>query len=83
MNKLLRLAPKLKWTVVLIVSSLVLIWRVLDFVYEAIGEDFHMTRGGFSLSGPVAEIVEMLFIIFILVLMLKSTVILYQNQKQL
>ncbi len=53
---------KLKWYVLLFVSSLVLVWRLIDFAYEAAYDGFHMTRGGFELKGLGAEIIEIAII---------------------
>ncbi len=65
---------KLKWFVLLLVSSLVLIWRLMDFVYEATKEDFHMTRAGFELSGSDAEVIELLIILGSIVLIWKAII---------
>jgi uncharacterized membrane protein len=53
----------LKWFALLLVSSLVLIWRLVDFAYEAANEGFHMTRGGFVLRGPDAGVLQLVIIL--------------------
>lgn len=57
------LRSKFKWYILLLVSSVVLIWRLLDFVYEAVNEGVHMTRGGFALQGAAAEVIEVAIIL--------------------
>jgi hypothetical protein len=63
---------KLTWIFLLIVSTIVLVWRLLDFTYEALGEGFQMTRGGLMLKGFVAGVSELAIILVIVVLVLKS-----------
>jgi len=52
-----------KWTVVLLSSTSVLIWRLVDFANEAASQDFHMTRIGLALRGPDAEVLQLLIIL--------------------
>ena len=54
---------KVKWLVLLFVSSSVLIWRLMDFACEAANEGFHMTRYGLSLRGADAEAIQMVIIL--------------------
>ena len=56
------LQPGMKWLVVLIVSTLVLIWRLIDFARETIDGEFGMNRGGFLLMGTGAKIIELIII---------------------
>jgi len=62
------LQPRLKWLVVLIVSALVLIWRLIDFAREMIDGEFGMNRGGFLLMGTGAKIIELIIIFACIVL---------------
>ncbi len=62
----------LKWLALLFVSSLVFIWRLIDFAYEATIEGFHMTRGGFELRGADAEVIELIIIIVSIALIWKA-----------
>jgi hypothetical protein len=51
-----------KWFVLLLVSTLVLIWRLIDFSYDSVN-GFAMTRGGFVLKGAGAAIIELVIIL--------------------
>ena len=62
------LKSKLKGSVLLLISSLVLVWRVMDYAIEAANEGFHMTRGGFVLRGVDAQIIEIVVILSIIAL---------------
>ncbi len=57
------LRSKQKWYVLLFVSSLVLIWRLIDFADEVAYDGFHMTRGGFELKGSGAGVIEIAIIL--------------------
>jgi len=63
---------KLKWFVLLIVSTVVLIWRLIDFAYESADGVFHMTRGGIVLWGSDAEIIEIAMILGNILIIWKS-----------
>ena len=49
------LTPKLRWLGALLLSGLLLLWRVLDFLDEARHQDYHMSRVGLSVFGLEAE----------------------------
>ncbi len=66
------LKSKSKWFVLLIVSTLVFIWRLMDFVYEAANEGFHMTRSGLVLWGSDAEVIEIAIILGSIALIWKA-----------
>lgn len=57
---------QLTWLGLLLTTTPVLVWRIMDFTYEAGHEGFHMTRGGFGLRGAYAEVLQ-LVIIFVCV----------------
>lgn len=63
---------KSKWLVLFITSLLVLIWRLVDFTYEAAYEGFHMTRGGLALSGLEAEVIQLAIILGVATLAWKT-----------
>jgi len=65
------LRTKFKWYVLLAISSLVLIWRLVDFSYELAYEGFHITRGGFELKGSGAGAIEIAIILAIIALIWK------------
>jgi len=50
----------LKWFALLLVSSSVFMWRLIDFFDEAVNHAFHMTRGGLDLKGVEAEVLQLL-----------------------
>jgi hypothetical protein len=54
---------KPKWALLLFVSSLVVIWRSVDFVYEAVHGAFRFTRGGLGLTGTGAALTELSIIL--------------------
>lgn len=68
------LKTRLKWIVLLLVSSLVLIWRSVDFTNEAVNEGFHMTRGGIALWGGDAEVIQIIIILGSLAFIWKAIV---------
>lgn len=57
------LTPKLRWLGALLLSGLLLLWRVLDFLDEARHQDYHMSRVGLSVFGLEAEWIQMLLIL--------------------
>lgn len=63
---------KLKWYVLLFVSSLVLVWRLVDFADEVAYDGFHMTRGGFELEGSGAGVIEVAIILACIALIGKA-----------
>ncbi|MGD2136729.1 MAG: hypothetical protein PVF08_00625 [Gammaproteobacteria bacterium] len=52
-----------KWVVLLLASTLALIWRLTDLVYEEITGVYGITRGGFVLLGTGAAILELVIIL--------------------
>ena len=58
---------KIKWFVLLLISTPVLIWRLIDFTYEMVN-GFGMARGGFVLQGADAVIIELVIILGCIVL---------------
>ena len=65
-------SSKLKWSVLLFASSLVLLWRLIDFAYEVADRGFYITRGGLALNGSVAEAIEVAIILSSIVLIWKA-----------
>lgn len=66
------LKSKLKWSVLLLLTALVLLWRVTDFALEAAGGGFHMTRGGLAIWGAEAEVIELVIILAGIILVWKA-----------
>jgi len=52
----------LKWFALLLVSTSVLIWRLIDFTDEAVNQAFHMTRGSLNINGAEAEVLQLILI---------------------
>lgn len=65
---------KLLWLGILLVSSPLLVWRLIDFVEEAKMGWFHMTRFGqvLSLWGDKAEIAQIIIILTMVILVWKA-----------
>ncbi len=57
------LTPKLRWLGALLISVLLLLWRVLDFLDEGLHHDYHMSRVGLSVMGHRAEWLQILLIL--------------------
>lgn len=51
-----------KW-LVLLFTSVVLSWRLIDHFDEAFNGGFHMTRGGMALWGVNAEVAQLVIIL--------------------
>ncbi len=51
-----------KWYVILGVSAVILILRVVDFIFEAVHSNFHITRIGLNIIGIDAFIVQVCII---------------------
>jgi len=66
------LRSKLNWYAVLLGSSLVLVWRLIDFVYEAADGGHQMTRVGLALKGRDAEVIELAIILGSILLIWKA-----------
>ena len=66
------LQARIKWFILLLISTLILMWRLIDFVNEVVIEEFQMTRGGFELRGPLVEIIELVIILGSIALMWKA-----------
>jgi len=56
------LTPKRRWQGALLLCTLLLVWRLLDFLDEA-QQGYHMTRIGLSLFGRRAEWLQLLLIL--------------------
>jgi hypothetical protein len=54
---------KAKWVVLLFVSTLVAVWRLVDFAYEAVDGELHINRGGLALIGKDATALELVMIL--------------------
>ncbi len=67
------LGPMLKWIVIWSVSSSVLLWRVIDFIDEALHEGFHATRAGLAIFNDQAAVLQLLVIIICLALFWSAT----------
>ena len=67
------LKSKINWFVLWFASSLVLIWRLVDFADEAVNDGFHMTRGGLAVFGPDAGIIQLLIILASIALVWKAS----------
>ncbi|GAA4494727.1 hypothetical protein [Pseudaeromonas paramecii] len=57
------LTPKLRWWSALLISALLLLWRLLDFLDEARHHDYHISRVGLSVFGGKAEWLQLLLIL--------------------
>jgi len=53
---------KFKWVSILAVSTIILVLRVIDFVFEAVNQDFHITRVGLEIMGTNALIIQLAII---------------------
>jgi membrane protease YdiL (CAAX protease family) len=53
------------WAVLLVFSAIMLIWRLVDFTYEAVAGSFYFTRAGMELGGINAALMELLIIIVV------------------
>jgi hypothetical protein len=63
---------QLKWLVLLLTSTLVLVWRTTDFIFEAVHEGFHMTRCGLAVWGADAEVLQLMIILVCIALIWKA-----------
>ena len=63
---------KFKWVTILAVSTIILILRVIDFVFEAIGHNYHMTRFGLDIMGTNAFVIQLAIIFASAFLMWKA-----------
>lgn len=54
---------KFMWISILAVSTTILILRVIDFIFEAINQDFHITRAGLDIMGTNALIIQLAIIV--------------------
>ena len=50
------------WFSILIVLTVLLLLRLIDFIDEAVRMNFHMTRIGFNIHGHDAMLLQLLFI---------------------
>lgn len=57
------LTPQWRWRSALLISGLLLVWRLLDFLDEGQHQDYHMSRAGLSLFGRSAEWLQLLLIL--------------------
>ncbi len=55
--------PRFNGLLLLTVSSLVLMWRLADFVDEALSGTFHMTRNGLAVWGAEAEFIQLAMVL--------------------
>lgn len=74
--------PKLRWLGALLISGLLLLWRVLDFLDEGIHHDYHMSRVGLSVMGHRAEWLQILLILVCLAAVLVSLARLWGLHRQ-
>jgi hypothetical protein len=68
-----RLVSQFTWLAVLLTSVPVLVWRMMDFTYEAEHEGFHMTRGGLAVRSMSAEVLQLAIIVVCIALVWKAT----------
>lgn len=52
-----------KWVVIWCGSSTILLWRIFDFIDEALHEEFHSTRAGLAIYNDQAVVFQLLIII--------------------
>ena len=70
-----------RW-LVLLFTSVVLSWRLIDHFDEAFNGGFHMTRGGLALQGVNAEAVQLVIILGCLALIWTVTKTLERTNNQ-
>ena len=73
----------LSWTSVLILSTSLLLLRLIDFIDEASRKDFHMTRIGLNIYGNEAMVLQALIILFIALSIIKASEKLFSHKPQL
>jgi len=54
---------KFKWAALLTLSTIILVLRVIDFIFEAMHQDFHITRAGLDIMGTNALIIQLAIIL--------------------
>ena len=73
----------LGWTSVLILSTSLLLLRLIDFIDEASRMDFHMTRIGLKIHGNEAMVLQVLIILLISFGIIKASAKLFSHKPQL
>jgi len=72
----------LSWISVLILSTSLLLLRLIDFIDEANRMDFHMTRIGLNIYGNEAMVLQVLIILFITFSIIKASEKLFSHKPQ-